>query len=120
MILNSGAVLFLIIAVFVLLGMLLGYIFKSEETTTLGALFIASILLFFSNTILPLESLPEKIKAITLFNPFVVSQELLKGLMIFDLGFGDVLKYIIILAVFLGVFASLTFLARELTKRMQY
>ena len=40
--------------------------------------------------------------------------------MIFDLGFSDVLKYIIILAAFLGVFASLTFLARELTKRMQY
>ena len=118
--LNSGAVLFLIIAVFVSLGMLIGYIFKSEETTTLGALFIASTLLFFSNTILSLESLPEKIKAITLFNPFVVSQELLKGLMIFDLGFSDVLKYIIILAAFLGVFASLTFLARELTKRMQY
>lgn len=118
--LNSGIALLLIISVFIFLGMLIGYIFKSGETTTLGALFVASILLFFSNTILPLESLPEKIKAITLFNPFVVSQELLKGLMLFNLGLGDVLRYVIILLAFLGVFASLTFLARELTKRMQY
>ena len=118
--LNTGIALLLIIAVFITLGMLLGFIFKSQETTILGALFVSSILLFFSNTLLPLESLPENIRKITLFNPFVVSQELLKSLMLFNLNIMDVLKYVIILLVFLGVFASLTFLMRELTRRRQY
>jgi len=118
--LNSGIVLLLIAAVFVSLGMFLGYIFKTEETTTLGSLFVASILLFFSNTILPLESLPENIKMITLFNPFVVSQEVLRELMLFNLSLGDVLNYIGILGAFLVGFFILTFIMRELTKRRQY
>src|SRR3989344_2567869 len=58
LLLNTVGVLFLVISLFVLLGMVLGYIFNNQETSTLGAMFVSSILLFFSNTILPLESLP--------------------------------------------------------------
>ena len=73
----------LVISVFVLIGMLIGYIFKSEETAMLGTISVASLFLFFSSTILPLETLPGNLREIALYNPFVLSEALLKKIMLF-------------------------------------
>ncbi|MCD4666608.1 ABC transporter permease, partial [archaeon] len=81
---NVAVVILVLASVFILLGMLLGYIFKSGETANLGAVALACILLFFSNTILPLETLPAAIKAIASYNPFVMGELVLKETLLFD------------------------------------
>ena len=114
---DFSIVIILIASVFILLGMILGYVFKTQETATLGSLFIGSALLFFSNTILPLESIPDNIKSIVLFNPFVVSENILRELIIFKLGLGSVMSYVYILIIFFAVFAGIVLAARYATRR---
>jgi len=115
--LNFSVAVILIASVFILLGMILGYLFKTQETSTLGSLFVGSVLLFFSNTILPLESVPENIKKIVLFNPFVVSESMLRELLIFKLDLGSVLNYILILLGFFVAFTAIVIILRYATRR---
>lgn len=105
------------ISVFILIGMFIGYIFNSEETATLASISVGSIMLFFSNTILPLESLPKYIRDIALFNPFVISQEILKSVILFNANLSIFLNNIYILLAYALFFFVITFFARELTKR---
>ncbi|MBN1386210.1 ABC transporter permease [Candidatus Woesearchaeota archaeon] len=75
--------LVLIIGVFILIGMLLGLVFQSQETNTLASIILASFFIFFSNTVLPLESMPGWMISLAQYNPFVVSETLLKQSMLF-------------------------------------
>lgn len=63
----------LISTVFLCIGMLIGFLFRTEETVTLASITLASIFLLFSNAVIPLESLPAYLKSFAAFNPFVVS-----------------------------------------------
>ena len=117
LLLNTLGVLFLVISLFVLLGMVLGYIFNNQETSSLGAMFVSSILLFFSNTILPLESLPSTFKDIAMFNPFVVSESMLREIILFNAGFMSIINYVYILSGFILVLIVLLVSLRLIKKR---
>lgn len=82
---NVLLALVFIIPVFIFLGLFIGYLFKSQETSLLATICVGSILLFFSSAILPLETLPVALKKIAEYNPFVVSELLLKKIMLFKL-----------------------------------
>jgi ABC-type multidrug transport system permease subunit len=114
----GSAFLVLVIAScgFILLGMFIGYIFKNEETSTLGAIAAASLMLFFSNTILPIETLPETIRKIVNFNPFVLAEGAFKKLVLFGADIGAVTSSILYLVCFVVIFFVLAFLAREIAK----
>ena len=114
---STVLVLFLIASLFILLGMLIGYIFKSEETSSLGAISVASILLFFSNTILPIESLPSFIKKIADYNPFVLSENALKEVVLFGISLKEIYPTLIILAGISAVLAGAVYGVMKLTKR---
>ncbi len=80
------ALLLLIIinSVFILIGMIIGYSFNSEEAATLSAVSIGAVFLFISDVIIPLESMPEAFAYIASFNPYVLSSQLLRRALIFD------------------------------------
>ncbi|MEK6840010.1 MAG: ABC transporter permease, partial [Nanoarchaeota archaeon] len=78
------AVLLLLAGVFVLLGMLIGTIFKSPETSMVGALSVGFILLFLSSTILPLEAMPTFLAQIVPYNPFYAGHLLLSKILLFQ------------------------------------
>jgi ABC-type uncharacterized transport system permease subunit len=99
-----GAAILVITSSFILLGMIVGYIFNSEETATIGAISLGTILLFFSNTIVPLETLPSSIQRIVEFNMFVVSDTILRNIIIFELGLKESLPEIQILLIHIAVF----------------
>ena len=119
---SMALVLLIVASVFVLVGMFLGFVFRSEETATLGAISIGSLMLFFSNAILPIETLPIGIRDIAKFNPFVLSVSVLKRIMLFGANFGTAFEPIrlevYMLLCFVAIFFILAFVARELTKRM--
>jgi len=114
---STGLVLFLIAVMFILLGMFVGYLFKSAETSNLASISLVSVLLFFSNTILPLESLPVSIRDIVMLNPFVIAESLLKRIMLFGSSLNNELYYIIVIGIYILIFGILAFAAREATKR---
>lgn len=103
--------------VFILMGMIIGYSFRSGETANLAAISISSIMLFFSNTILPLETLPVYIKSIVMFNPFVVVESMLKKVILYNSNLGDQGWNFMILLGYIMLFALIAYLSSEATKR---
>ena len=84
-------------SVFILLGMIVGYVFKSEETATLGAVSLGALFLFISDVIIPLESMPDIFAYIAGFNPYVLASSLLRRSLLFDSPFMDLLPDTLIL-----------------------
>lgn len=82
--LNSGILIILIISLFVLIGMFIGYFFESEETGTLAAVSLFGLMLFISDVILPLESIPSYLVKYAKFNPFVLTATMLKRTLLFE------------------------------------
>ncbi len=108
--------LIIINSVFVLIGMLLGYLFKSEETSILATVCVASLFLFFSSTILPLETLPTYLKNIADFNPFVLSESILKKVMLFKYGLSDLSQSLVLLIAYVGLLLVLVYGAQKISK----
>lgn len=111
-------VLFLATSAFTFIGMLVGYLFKSEETTIFASVLIAALLMFFSNAILPIETISTNFKSAAIFNPLVACDTALKKVMLFGLNLSSILTEIYILVGFLVVFGVLSYLGRRITKRM--
>ncbi|MBI5871561.1 ABC transporter permease [archaeon] len=95
-------VLFLLSALFISLGMCLGYLFRTKQTVVLAALSLGIILLFFSDIILPLEVLAEGLRSVANYNPFVLGHHLLKSLLIFDARFVKIAAKFYMLLGFVG------------------
>ena len=77
-------ILFLACSVFTFLGMALGYIFNSDETAILASISLGTLLLFLSGVILPLESVSPALRNVMHFNPFVLSEKLVREVFIFS------------------------------------
>ncbi len=91
---------------FILIGILLGSIFNSEETSLLGTLVLGLALLMVSGTILPLEYMPATVRAIADFNPFVLTYQMLRDIILFKAGFDVIsseMSYMLLYALVLGV-----------------
>lgn len=117
-VLGSSFVVVLVLAsVFILLGTCIGYLFKSEETSTMAAVAIGAILLFFSSTVLPIETLPGFFKNIAEINPFVIGESLLNKIMIYNAKLGTVLEGIGMLLMYIIIFGSLVYITQKVSKR---
>ncbi len=98
---------------FILLGMLIGYLFNSQETAMLGSVSVGSLLLFLSNTIIPIQTMPKAIQALVKLNPFVITETMLRKIAIFNSG---ILSYgidIIFLVVYIAIAAALVTTAQH-------
>jgi ABC-type multidrug transport system permease subunit len=113
------AILLLIIvnSVFILIGMIVGYAFNSEEAATLGAVSIGAVFLFISDVIIPLESMPEAFAYIASFNPYVLSSQLLRRALIFDQSLLSMIGDILIMLGYALALALLATGAYLLTRR---
>lgn len=69
---------FLAIVFFTFVGMFIGYIFNTEEAAILFSTFLSTGFLFFSDAILPIESMSLWLGSIAKLNPFVVASSLLR------------------------------------------
>ncbi|MFP4424777.1 MAG: ABC transporter permease [Candidatus Woesearchaeota archaeon] len=69
---------------FILLGLVIGYIFKTDEAVTLASISIGSGFLLLSGLILPLESMHESIMLIAEYNPLVIAVNVLKQVILFN------------------------------------
>lgn len=115
-ILTTPVVLLLVIFVFVFIGMLIGYLFKSPETNVLASITVCSILLFLSSTVLPLESIPTRIREATNYSPFVLSENLLRQTMFFNFSYENIWTNLLMLLGYAVVLFGLTILAQKLLK----
>jgi ABC-type multidrug transport system permease subunit len=104
-------------SVFIFLGMFIGYIFKSEETTIFAAILTSTVLMLFSNAIIPIEHITGKLKDVAMFNPSVLTDISFKKILLFNFSFGDFLTEIYALLGFIVFFLILTYVSRRANKR---
>lgn len=89
--------LFLSLSFFILLGTLIGYMFTTQEGTTIASISLGSLFLFLSNLVLPVESFPNVIRKLIMLNPFMLCSELFKKSMLFSASFSSLSNGILIL-----------------------
>jgi ABC-type polysaccharide/polyol phosphate export permease len=94
-------VLFLAGIIFTLVGMLIGYLFSTEETGILASISTGSLFLFLSGLILPIEGMSKGLRAITAYNPFVMVERLIREVFIFESQLVQVLNEIGMLALYI-------------------
>ncbi len=110
--------LLLIASLFILLGQIIGELFNSDDTVTLGAISLCSLFLFLSDVILPFERMPALISGIAQFNPFVLASQSLKKAMLFSESLGTLQSYLFIFCTcVLALFILLIFLGKTFRKR---
>ena len=108
--------LFIVASMFILLGITIGYFAKSQESASVVSLVIIAVALFLSNTILPLETIPLRLKEIILYNPFVVSEALLKKILILGFTYDKVITLITKLFIYNLVLLVLSYLGLKFAK----
>jgi len=99
---------------FIFLGIFIGYLFSTSEGITMSTIAIGSVLIFFSNLILPLETLSPIIQKISLFNPYVVASEGIRKATLFGLGFNSLYKDMIILFAYCVILIVLTVVVKKI------
>jgi ABC-type multidrug transport system permease subunit len=114
---TATVVLLAVGTLFVLIGMTVGYLFNSEETSTLAAISIGSIFLFLSNVILPIESMPQYVMKLASFNPFVVSENMLRKSIIFHYPLQMLFREVLLILGYAAVFFVIIMVTQKLMKR---
>lgn len=109
--------LMIINSFFILVGMMVGYIFNTEEAATLAAVSVGAMLLFISDVIIPLESMPEAFAYIASFNPYVLGSTLIRRALIFDASLLSMLGDILIMVGYIVAAALLASGIYMLTRR---
>ncbi len=112
-------ILFLLISIFVVLGILIGHSFASEETTIIAAVSAALVFLLFSTLIIPLETMPTIIRGMAKLSPFVIGEVSLRKAMIFSIPSGGVIWEVIKLSIILIIIASLTILIQYFNRKKE-
>lgn len=78
------------ITIFSFLGMIIGYLARTQEAAMISSLTIGSIFLFISNLVIPLEAMNRVVKTLSVYNPYVVLSELLKSSMLYGLKLSNI------------------------------
>lgn len=113
---NISTVLLLLVILFTMLGMLIGIIFKSQETSVVAAISLVAVLFFMSNLILPTETMPEKIQQIAEYNPFVMGEAVVKKAMLFNQGLYQLRAEALMLLAYAAGALILIVLIQKITK----
>ncbi len=96
----TAFVLALFISFCVFAGMIIGYLFATEQTAMLASLAVGSLLLFVSDIIIPLETMPAILMRLAELNPLVVASDLLRRAILFDATLGELGGGIFVLGMF--------------------
>ncbi|MBU2561589.1 MAG: ABC transporter permease [Nanoarchaeota archaeon] len=113
-------IVFLASTVFVFIGMLVGFIFRTEETVNLAAITLVAVFMLFSSAVIPLESLPSYMKDIAMLNPFVVSELALRQAVIFQFGLSKALYGLGILAAYSAALFVVLFLLQQAFRKLSF
>ncbi|HLC65322.1 MAG TPA: ABC transporter permease [Candidatus Nanoarchaeia archaeon] len=97
--------LIVVSSVFILIGMIIGYSFSSEETATIASICLSIVLFMFSSLVLPIEKMAKEIAAVATASPFVLSEGVFRTILIFDAGIpwmkiGALAVFILVLSAF--------------------
>jgi ABC-type multidrug transport system permease subunit len=103
------AILILLSSIFIFMGMIIGYMFNSEETAMLAGISVGSAMLFLSDIIIPIESMPPFMYNLAQYSPLVLGGTLLRGTMLYNATFIDIGAKFLVLIFYFVLFGVLAF-----------
>jgi len=107
----------LVTSIFVLIGMIFGYMVKSRQTSILLSTFTGLFLFLFSDVIFPLEIMPSLAANLAVLNPLVVGETIFRKMLFYDIGFVFQLPELLSLLVwFIGLIIVLVIVFRRKVK----
>ncbi len=115
-----GSILLIFATIFIFIGMGIGYLFSTEEGVTIGAISFALVSLLFSNAILPIEALSGFLRKAVMYNPFVITEMILKRIILFDINLIVVRELVLILLAFAAGTFIFSIVAREISKKIRH
>ena len=107
---------FIIASIFVFIGLFIGYFSRTAEISMLISIALVAMLLFFSNLILPIETIAY-LRDFAIYNPFTIAAGMIKENMLLQVGFKNQVKYVILLFAYLAIAFVATLLAQQLNKK---
>ncbi|MFH0831854.1 MAG: ABC transporter permease [archaeon] len=106
----------LIASVFVFIGLLIGYVSRNSEVSMLISIAVVALFMFFSNLILPIETIAY-LREVAVYNPFTIASNIIKESMLLSIGYQAQTKYIIVLFSYLAIAFIASLLAQKASKR---
>ncbi|GAI74552.1 unnamed protein product [marine sediment metagenome] len=107
---------FLMATIFIEIGMILGYIFKSAHLSILSATFLGLALFLFSGIIVPPESMPPLVNLAVSFNPLVFGETIFRKIFFLDMmPYQDTVNIVKVIA-FIFVLTIGVFIAKNINK----
>ena len=113
-------ILILLGASFTFMGMIIGYLFNSEETAMIAGISLGSAMLFLSDIIIPIESMPPFIYNFVQYSPLVLGGNLLRGTMLYNVSFVDVGGKMLLLVFYCLLLGVCAFGAYHLSKEKNF
>lgn len=101
-------ILILSISLFVSIGILLGNLIESEETSIIIAILLSIVLLIFSNLFVPIEAMPTFFSFIVNLNPFFIVSEILSKHLINQISLISLYNHFLKLLFFTFIFFALS------------
>lgn len=117
---NFGTTIILIciaVILFTFLGMIIGYLARTQEAAMIASISIGSILLFVSNIIVPIEGMAGIVQILTQFNPYLILSELLKKSMLHGILLKEVSTDLLVLFVLCIILLVITVIIQRRLKQ---
>jgi ABC-2 type transport system permease protein len=119
---SSSTIFLLLIAIvlFTFIGMIIGYLSRTQEAAMIASISVGSISLFISNLILPVEGMAAAVQQLGRFNPYLVLSELLKKSMLYGVSIAQVSREVLLLGIMCLVLLGVTLLIQRRIKRRYF
>ena len=105
------------ILIFIMIGMIIGYFVNNESSNVIASFLVIFLLLTLSGQILPLESLSTFILNLVSYNPYIVSESLIRKFLLFNSTFDQLSNNLIILSIYVGVLFVVGLILESFSKR---
>lgn len=108
--------LLFVVTLFDLLGMVIGYSLKTREGVMLAGIAVASVLLFLSGIVFPLQNIPGIGELLINMNPFVISAEMIKAILLFSFTARQLISYLLIILLYSVIMFALIMIVQRLAR----
>jgi len=108
--------IFLAASIFILMGMAIGYIVKSESLSMLFTIFLVMLFIIFSDILSPSVLATPVLNFFINMNPFVILQKVLTDIIIINRPILGMIPNLIKLGVFMIVLFVITYIAKKISK----
>jgi len=107
----------ILIVLFVLLGLALGFVFETQETVNLAGITLASLFLFLSDVLIPLESMPQWLRVMVEWNPIVLGGSLIRKVLLFDVSLASLAGSLAVIVGYAVAAAGLVLLVHHISSK---